>query len=72
MKTLCHSVNVAGTRRGLRSSNASNYYGTGIQTGEMNMGDRGKMDKGKKEAQKKPQLTLMEKRKKKNEKKKAK
>ncbi len=36
------------------------------------MGDRGKMDKGKKEAQKKPQLTLMEKRKKKNEKKKAK
>jgi hypothetical protein len=36
------------------------------------MGDKGKKDKGKKEAQKKPLLTLKEKRKQKNEKKKAK
>lgn len=36
------------------------------------MGDTGKKDKGKKEAQKKAKLTLMEKRKQKNEKKKVK
>jgi hypothetical protein len=36
------------------------------------MGDKGKMDKGKKEPQKKALLTLKEKRKQKNEKKKAK
>ncbi len=33
------------------------------------MGDKGKRDKGQREAQKKPKLTLMEKRKKKQEKK---
>jgi hypothetical protein len=37
-----------------------------------NMGDKGKRDKGKKEVQKKAKLTLMEKRKQKNEKKKEK
>lgn len=36
------------------------------------MGDKGKKDKGKKEVQKKAKLTLMEKRKQKNEKKNAK
>lgn len=36
------------------------------------MGDKGKMDKGKKEAKKKPLLTAKEKRKQKNEKKKGK
>lgn len=36
------------------------------------MAEKGKRDKGKKEVQKKPALTLMEKRKQKNEKKKAK
>ncbi len=35
------------------------------------MGDKGKRDKGQRESMKKPKLTLMEKRKKKHEKKKA-
>ena len=40
--------------------------------GEKKMGDKGKMDKAKREVQKKAKLTLMEKRKQKKEKKKEK
>ena len=40
-----------------------------LKQGETDMGDTGKKDKGKREVQKKAKLTLMEKRKQKNEKK---
>lgn len=40
-----------------------------VKEGEPDMGDKGKKDKGKREVQKKAQLTLIEKRKKKKEKK---
>jgi hypothetical protein len=43
-----------------------------LKQGETDMGDTGKKDKGKREVQKKAKLTLMEKRKQKNEKKKEK
>jgi hypothetical protein len=39
-----------------------------IKTGEIDMGDGGKKDKGKKEQKKKPKLTIKEKRKLKHEK----
>lgn len=39
-----------------------------ITTGEIEMGDTGKKDKGKKEQKKKPKLTIKEKRKSKHEK----
>jgi hypothetical protein len=43
-----------------------------LKQGEIVMAEKGKRDKGKKEVQKKPALTLMEKRKLKNDKKKEK
>jgi len=47
-------------------------YGSVPNKGEADMGDTGKKDKGKREVQKKAKLTLMEKRKQKQDKKSAK